>query len=131
LSEIELAALRRLVEAVGKGDASAALAELSVNVEIEDTDIPDADDYRGHEAFLAWVAQWDESWSAWRVEDLEVRAAGDTGAIALFRMIVTGKGSGIELERDDAVVASLHDGKVARLGYYNDQSTALAAAGLE
>ena len=130
MSSSVLESLRRFVEAVGSGDAQGALVELSTEVKIEDTDIPDADDYRGHDAFLAWVAQWDESWSKWRVEDIEVRPAGETSAVALFRMIVTGKNSGIELGRDDAVVAIFRDDKVVKLGYYNDQPKALAAAGL-
>ena len=130
LSDEKLATLRRLVEAVGSGDVQAALAELDPDVEIDDTDIPDADDYRGHDAFLAWVSTWDESWASWRVEDLAVRSAGNTEAVALFKMIVTGKGSGIELDRNDAVVATLRDDKIVKLGYYNDQGKALAAAGL-
>lgn len=130
MSDEGLAALRRLIEAVGRGDAHAALAELDVDVEVEDTDIPDADDYRGHQAFLAWVARWDESWATWRVENLEIRAAGESGAVALFKMVVTGKGSGIELGREDAVVATLRGDKVVNLGYYNDQPKALATAGL-
>jgi ketosteroid isomerase-like protein len=50
--------------------------------------------------------------------------------ISLFKMIAKGKGSGIELVRDDAVVADFRDGRIVRLAYYNDQSQALEAAGL-
>jgi hypothetical protein len=50
--------------------------------------------------------------------------------VALFRMVARGRGSGIELMRDDALVFELRSGKVARLGYYNDQAEALEAAGL-
>jgi ketosteroid isomerase-like protein len=129
LSDEKLATLQRLVEAVGRGDVEAALDELHPEVEIDDTDIPDADDYRGHDAFLAWVSTWDESWASWRVEDLAVRSVGTSEAVALFKMIVTGKGSGIELDRNDAVLATVRDNKIAKLGYYNDQEKALAAAG--
>ena len=45
-------------------------------------------------------------------------------------MIVKGKGSGIELARDDAILAELAEGKIIRLGYYNDQAQAREAAGL-
>ena len=48
----------------------------------------------------------------------------------LFRMFAKGKGSGIELSRDDALLAEFRDGKVVRLGYYNDQQKAREAAGL-
>ena len=55
---------------------------------------------------------------------------GEDRTISLFKMIVRGKGSGIELTRDDAVLAEFRDGKIVRIGYYNDQAQALEAAGL-
>ncbi len=61
---------------------------------------------------------------------LELLPAGDDKVLALFRMIVTGKGSGIELIRDDAVLGEFRGGRIARLGYFNDQQHALEAAGL-
>lgn len=50
--------------------------------------------------------------------------------LTLFRMIVKGKGSGVELARNDAVLAELDGGKITRIGYYNDQHQAREAAGL-
>ena len=58
------------------------------------------------------------------------RAAGDEGAIALFRIIAKGKGSGIEIERHDAIVYEVRNGKIERLEYFNDQGRTLRAAGL-
>jgi len=69
-------------------------------------------------------------WESWRIEGLELRPSGDDKVLELFRMIVTGRGSGIELGRDDAVLAEFRDGRIVRLGYYNDQHKALEAAGL-
>ena len=119
--------LHRLVEAAGRKDYQAVLVDLDPEVEIDDTDIPEA---TGGDSFLEWVARWDEAWESWRIEDLETRAAGDDRAIALFQMVARGKGSSVELTRPDALVAWFRDGKVAKLGYYNDQALALQAAGL-
>ncbi|MEK6252220.1 MAG: hypothetical protein AABM43_09810 [Actinomycetota bacterium] len=77
-----------------------------------------------------WMARWDETWESWRIEDLEIRAVGEDRTISLFRMVVKGKGSGIDLERLDAAVVDYRDGKIVRIGYYNDQAQALEAAGL-
>jgi len=55
---------------------------------------------------------------------------GDDRTIALFVMVVTGKESGIELSRRDAIVCTLRAGKIAQLIYYNDQQQALKAVGL-
>jgi ketosteroid isomerase-like protein len=119
--------LRRIVEAAGRQDYQAVLADLDPEVEIDDTDIPES---TGGDSFLEWVARWDDAWDSWRIEDLEVRAAGNDQAIALFRMVAKGKESGVELARPDAMVASFLGGKAVKLGYYNDQAQALKAVGL-
>jgi hypothetical protein len=69
-------------------------------------------------------------WGSWRIEGLEVRPVGEDRAVALFVMVVTGKGSGIELSRHDALVCTLRAGKISEMGYYNDQQQALEAVGL-
>jgi ketosteroid isomerase-like protein len=119
--------MRRIVEASGRQDYQAVLADLDPEVEIDDTDIPES---TGTDSFLEWVARWDQVWEGWHIEDVEVHAAGDDQAIALFKMVTKGKGSGVELTRRDALVASFRGGKAVKLGYYNDQAQALEAVGL-
>jgi ketosteroid isomerase-like protein len=121
-----------LVRAQDTGDWQPVLAELDPDVEIDDLDISlDTEHYRGHDKFREWIGVWNDAWESWRIEDLEVRTVGEDRAVALFSMIVTGKGSGIELSRHDAVVSRLRAGKITELGYYNDQQQALKAVGLE
>ena len=127
MSQQNVETTHRFTEALNRSDYAAAAAELGPRVEIDDTDIPES---TGTDSFYAWLARWDEAWEAWRIEDLEVRPAGEDRTISLFKMIARGKGSGIELARDDAVVAEYRDGKIVRIGYYNDQSQALEAVGL-
>jgi len=119
--------MRRIMEAAGRQDYRAVLADLDPEVEIDDADIPES---TGRDSFLEWLSRWDEAWESWRLEDVEIRAAGDDQAIALFRMVATGKGSGVELTRSDALVASFRARKAVKLGYYNDQALALEAVGL-
>jgi|SRR5271165_599359 len=119
--------MRRIIEAAGRKDNQAVLVDLDPELEIDDTDIPES---TGSDSLLEWLARWDQAWESWRIEDIEVRAAGDEQAIGLFRMVAKGKGSGVELARSDAVVASFRGGKVVKLGYYNDQAVALEAVGL-
>jgi ketosteroid isomerase-like protein len=44
-------------------------------------------------------------------------------------MIVEGRGSGIELSRQDAMVFTLREEKIAQIVYYNDQQHALEPVG--
>jgi ketosteroid isomerase-like protein len=127
MSQENVDTTRRFTEALIRKDYGAAAIELSPKLEIDDTDIPES---TGADSFYAWMARWDAAWENWTIEDLEIRPVGDDRTISLFKMIVRGKGSGIELTRDDAVVAEYRDGKIVRIGYYNDQSQALQAAGL-
>jgi ketosteroid isomerase-like protein len=119
--------LRRVVEATGRHDYQAILDDLDPAVEIDDTDIPES---TGADSFLEWLARWDRAWASWHVEAVKVREAGNDRAIALFKMVAKGRGSGVELTRPDAVVASFREGKVVKLGYYSDQAVALEAVGL-
>jgi ketosteroid isomerase-like protein len=111
---------------MARGDYETAARELDPDFEIDDTDIPES---TGADSFHAWIARWDESWESWRVEDLLIDPVGDDRTLSLFKMIVRGKGSGIELARDDAILAEFRNGKIVKMGYYNDQSKAREAAG--
>ena len=128
MSRENVEVMRRWMEATSGGEYEAAFAEVDPDVEIDDTDIPES---TGADSFYEWLARWDASWESWRIERLELRASGDDKVLALFRMIVTGRESGIELGRDDAILAGFRNAKIVRLGYYNNQQQALEAAGLK
>src|SRR3954453_19062013 len=127
MSQANVETLRRLIEATAAGDYDAVVVDIAPEVEIDDTHTPQS---TGTDSFHQWLARWDESWDSWRIEDLELHPSGDEKVLALFRMFAKGKGSGIELSRDDALLAEFRNGKIVRLGYYNDQQQALEAAGL-
>jgi ketosteroid isomerase-like protein len=126
LENVETA--RRFTAAIQRGDRESAETELATKVEIDDQDIPDAD---GHDSFYAWIGRWNDAWESWRLEEVDFHPVGDDKVLALFRMIIKGKGSGIELSRDDATLCEFRDGKITRIGYYNDQQQARQAAGLD
>jgi ketosteroid isomerase-like protein len=130
MSEENVEVVQRAFKAVMDADRGTAVEYLHPEVEVYDFDIPDAGAYCGHDEFFEWLKRWGESWETWRVEDLEVRAAGGDQVIALFRMIARGGGSGLEVERLDAIVYRLKGAKIVRIEYFNDQEKALEAAGL-
>jgi ketosteroid isomerase-like protein len=122
--------VRRGFEATLREDWPTAIETLGPGLEVHDFDVPDAGIFHGEDGYFAWLARWGEGWESWTVEDVEVRPAGDDQAIALFRMIAKGRGSGIEIQRRDAIAYRLRDGKIVRLEYF-DQTEALKAVGLD
>ncbi len=127
MSEENVDTLRRFTDASQRGDFAAAEAELHPELEIDDTDIVES---TATDSYRTWVGRWNDAWDSWRTEEQENIPVGDNAVLALFRMFATGKGSGIELARDDALLAEFRDGKIVRFGYYNDQAQARRAAGL-
>jgi len=127
--------VRRVIDGViaagTSDDWAPVLAELDPEVEVDDLDtVLDSNHFEGHDGFFKWLAVWNESWESWKLEDLEVLPAGEDQAIAQFMMVATGKGSGMELSRPDAITFKLRDGKIVGLAYYNDQRRAREAVGL-
>jgi ketosteroid isomerase-like protein len=127
MSEENVETTRHFTESLVRGDYDAAAADLGPDLEIDDTDITES---TGTDSFYEWIARWDAAWETWRIEDLEIRPVGEDGTLSLFKMIVRGRGSGIELTRDDAVLSVFQNGKIVRIGYYNDQAQAREAIGL-
>jgi ketosteroid isomerase-like protein len=100
------------------------------DVEVHDHDIPDAGVYRGHAGYVQWLEDWAGAWSEFSLEPEEFIDVGDR-VVVVFRMRATGRGSGVTVERKDAMVVEVRDGKALRLDYYNNQEQALQQVGLE
>jgi len=102
---------------------------LHEEVEVYDHDIMDAGDYRGHAGFARWLEDWAAAWAEYEMEPEEFRDAGEH-VVAFILQKTTGQGSGVALERHDAMVFELREGEIVRLDYYNNREQALTAVGL-
>jgi ketosteroid isomerase-like protein len=71
-----------------------------------------------------------EAWEERRLEPEEFIDAGDD-VVVLLHEYRRGRGSGVELESDTAVVFAVRDGRVIRIQGYMDRDAALEAAGLQ
>jgi ketosteroid isomerase-like protein len=99
-------------------------------VEVRDHDIPDASEYRGHAGVRRWLFDdWAAAWSDFSLEPQEYIDVGDC-VVAIFRMKATGRGSGVMVERLDAMVHKVRAGKIVQVDYYNNREQALKAVGL-
>ncbi len=98
-------------------------------IEAHDHDILDASEYRGRAGIERWLADWGAAWSEFSMEPEEFIDAGER-VVVVIRMRAKGLGSSAVVERQDAIVYELRDGKITRLDYYNNREQALEAAGL-
>ena len=107
----------------------APLHLLDPEVEVRDHDAPDQSEYRGREGFARWMRDWDAAWEMWSVEP-ERFIDTDDRVVAIYRMKVQGKGSGVVLDRHEGQVWTIRDGLAIRLDVYGSSEAALEAAGL-
>ena len=70
-----------------------------------------------------------EAWEERRLEPEEFIDAGDN-VVVLLHEYRRGRGSGVELETDTAVLVAVREGRVVRIQGYMDRDAALEAAGL-
>jgi ketosteroid isomerase-like protein len=105
---------------------------LDEHVEVRDHDIMDGREYRGHADVRRWLFEdWASAWSGYSSEPEEFIDVDDERVIVVSRVKATGRSSGVEIERQDAMVFVVRDRQVVRLDYYNSKQQALEAVGLE
>jgi ketosteroid isomerase-like protein len=76
-----------------------------------------------------WGEEDLEAWDERRLEAEEFIDAGDD-VVVLLHEYRRGRGSGVELETDTAVVCAVSGGRVVRIQGYMDRHAAIEAAGL-
>ncbi|HEX5224986.1 MAG TPA: nuclear transport factor 2 family protein [Solirubrobacteraceae bacterium] len=99
-------------------------------LEVFDHDTPDQGAYRGYDGALRWLDEWGAAWTDWSIEPENFIDAGDS-VVIFIRMKAEGRSTGIELDREDALVYGLRSLLITRIDYYNDRNEALKAVGLE
>jgi ketosteroid isomerase-like protein len=122
--------MRRMIDAFNRRDSDAALALCDPEVELESA-LVEKQVYRGHEGLLKYRRDLDDVWSDWHVENDVVLEAGPDRVLHLYRIVGRGKGSGVVIEADIAMLWTLRDGRLLHGKVYLDQVEARGAAGLE
>jgi ketosteroid isomerase-like protein len=129
MSEHDLEVIRRTMEGVNAG----TLDPGSYDPEVEFTTMPTGpmqSTYRGFAGVQAALANLQEVWEKITVEERELFETG--GAIvAVFVFRLRGRGSGVELEDEEAWTYRMRNGRIWKIGQYASKAEALEALAAE
>ena len=130
MSEENVEVVRRIYEAWNSGDLGLELFDPSFELHQTSTMLDSASVFRGHDGLLR-AAQ--EIFSGmrdlkWKPDDFI--AAPDDRVVVPFRLLATGRGSGVRVDMSLVHVWALRDDLAIRCETYEDSVEALEAAGL-
>jgi ketosteroid isomerase-like protein len=131
MSQENVEIVRRIYEAFLRGDQDQPVQLFDPEVELHGTvgGLSEGSVARGLQQIRRAFEEWDtEAWDESRLEAEKFIDAGDR-VVMLQHEFRRGKGSGVEVEIDTAVVFELRDGRVTRMQGYMDRASALEAAG--
>jgi len=132
MSEENVQLVREFFEAALRQDWKRAAELVDPDVEGHGTvgGLEEGQVYRGLPKLIHAFETTDlEAWEERRLEPEEFLHVDDMVVLRLHEYR-RGRGSGIEMESDTAVVFTVRDGRVVRMRGYMDQDAALRAAGL-
>lgn len=132
MSEANIEVVRDFVEAGLRQDWKRARTLLDPNVEMHGT-VGGLEEGRVTHGFPEMLREFEsedlEAWEERRLEPEEFLHVDDLVVVRLHEYR-RGRGSGVELENDTAVVFTVRDGRIVRIQGYMDQDAARKAAGL-
>ena len=133
MSQKNVEAVKRFLDAYNRQDVEAMLEELDPEVEYHPA-LPillggEATVYRGHEGVRRLFREIYDAFDEIHVEYSEFRDLGDR-VVGIGRIRMRGKGSGAETESPTGSVVEFKNGKGIRVRTYLDPKEALKAAGL-
>ena len=124
--------VRQAIEAFNRRDLR-ALAEIS-HEDLEWTSALAAVDtggatYHGSQSWPSYFSAMDQTWEAWRIEEPRIVDAGGDRVAAVFRLVGTGRSSGVPVDREVGLTYRIKDGQMWRMHAYLDPDEALEAVG--
>jgi ketosteroid isomerase-like protein len=129
MSQEHVEAFCRLVEAVNRGDADAALQLVSEDAELILPRSATEGVYHGHDDVRTFFADNAETFDVFNAEYRDIRDLGDR-VLATVTIHARGKGSGVETDQTSVVIVTFRGGKVTRWDTFADRQHAFEAAGL-
>jgi ketosteroid isomerase-like protein len=125
--------VRRLYEAVHRGDAETVLALYDPDVVWDFSESPigaalELKIYRGHDGLRRWWSEWREAWEGYEDSYEDLLDAGDHVVAAIVSR-GRGRASGAQVEWTQYGVWSFQAGKIVRVAWFGTREDALEAIG--
>jgi ketosteroid isomerase-like protein len=123
--------VRRAHDALNRGDAEALAALCAPDFRLDMSDrVFNPAVYSGHDGIRRFVAEVHEVWETFTWEPTEVKEGRDV-VFALVHSVGRGRGSGLEVDRDSAMLWLIPKETLLALTFYRDPSAARKAAGVD
>jgi ketosteroid isomerase-like protein len=123
--------LRRVADALNRGEVDAALRYMDADIELRAGVLaPDQDTFfRGHKGMRDFWDGATDVWESVEIKREEVFMAPDNRFLVVDRWLFQGR-EGIEIERELPTLFTFRDGLIVRIDGFTDKAKALEAAGL-
>ena len=130
MSRKNVEVVRRAHEALNGGDVDAlvALCDPAFRLDMSDR-VLNPMVYEGHSGIRRFYGEVRDVWASYTWEPEELIESGDQ-VVALLRSSGRGRGSGIEMERQTAMVWTVREKRATSLRFFRSRAEALEAGGL-
>ena len=121
MSQENLEIVRRTIEAfeagAKRGDFSAAWETGAVTEDVELVPAAELEQrsFRGREGFVEFMRGWTEDFEGWSAQLERLIDARNDSVVAFFHQSATGRGSGVPVEQEYAVIYELKGGQLVRM----------------
>jgi ketosteroid isomerase-like protein len=120
--------VQRALTALNAGDIEELVAVCDRDFELDMSDrVFNPSTYRGHDGIRQFHTEVLEVWDHYTWEPEQVMDHGNL-VVALLRTSGKGRGSGLEVDRQTAMIWTVRGDKATSLRFYRDQDRALDAA---
>jgi ketosteroid isomerase-like protein len=128
MSQENVETVERAIAAINAREIDAYLGCCTENVELLVAESVGAE-YLGADGIRRFFTDIEDASPDFWIEVQRVQAIGDSQALALLRVSLTGRASGIVTAAESANVYDFIDGKISRIRIFLDRDEALKAVG--
>ena len=130
MSTKDVETIQKGVSALNRGDVNGVAATLAPDVELVPLRaVLAGSTYRGHEGLRRWLDDMSEDWSEFELTLQEVRELWPGCVLVQAKIRLRGRSSGVAVDSPGAWLCDMRAAKVARIRFFADPESALAAAG--